>query len=792
MPRAHDSRRISAAPLIAAIVMLFAAVSGRGAAATLPDETLLLSVVVNNYSTGKIGEFMVRNGDLFARPEDLHELGFRVPLSTRVTNDRLVALSDLPAFRYRIDQASQTLYVTAGNERLLPTLLATGSSTTDKYQVESGIGATLDYDAIGRLAGGDMAGSGLFDLRAFSPWGVASSGLLVSPRTESVHGGGYSAIRLDSTYAYSDPDTLRRYRLGDFITGFLPWTRPVRLGGVQVNSDFSMRPDLITFPVPALSGSVAVPSTVDVLVDGSRVVSRDIQPGPFQVPQLPVITGAGTVSMTVTNALGQQVTTELPFYASGELLAPGLQTYSIEAGAVRRNWGVISNDYGSLAGAITYRRGLSSVLTIEGHAEASRGLFMGGLGGVLNIGNFAVGNLSIAGSTGDDHNGGQIAVGIQHLDRRFSIGGSAIIASRNFGDIATVNGDPSPQLQLNANAGLSFGRYGSLGVAYTAIERRAQPVAPPGVLLEQPAQRSHIVSASYSVEVGPAFLYATAFEDLARSRDRGAMIQLTIPLGPRTSGTVSAQSESGLQSGRVQVTQNVSDVGDWGYNVFAEQNGVRHEFAQVSYKSPWALVTAGVDRFNRQTTAQAEVQGALSFIDDALFATNRINDSFAVVDTDGVGGIRVQEENRYAGTTDSAGKAILPDLRSFDVNHVSIDARDAPADVTVPFTDRYVRPQDRSGVVVKFKLKTNHGALLRLVDEAGAPVPVNSAATLRSTGAAGPVGYDGEAFVVDLQAHNEVDVEWPNGHRCVVHFDYQPAAGQIPIIGPLPCRAAQQ
>ena len=50
--------------------------------------------------------------------------------------------------------------------------------------------------------------------------------------------------------------------------------------------------------------------------------------------------------MSVTNALGQQVTTTLPFYASSNLLAPGLQTYSAEIGAVRRNWGVVSDDYG--------------------------------------------------------------------------------------------------------------------------------------------------------------------------------------------------------------------------------------------------------------------------------------------------------------------------------------------------------------------------------------------------------------------------------------------------------------
>jgi outer membrane usher protein FimD/PapC len=147
------------------------------------------------------------------------------------------------------------------------------------------------------------------------------------------HGnGGFEAIRLDTTYVYSDPRSLRRYRAGDFISGSLPWTRPVRMGGAQINLDFSMRPDLITFPVPSISGSAAVPSTVDVLVNGSTVRSGSVAPGPFEVPQVPVISGAGTVTTTVTDALGRQVTTELPFYASPVLLAPSCRPIRPKSG----------------------------------------------------------------------------------------------------------------------------------------------------------------------------------------------------------------------------------------------------------------------------------------------------------------------------------------------------------------------------------------------------------------------------------------------------------------------------
>src|ERR1700677_1519980 len=97
--------------------------------------------------------------------------------------------------------------------------------------------------------------------------------------------------------------------------------------GAQIDSDFTLRPDLITFPLPTISGSAAVPSTVSVLANGNTLFSRQIAAGPFEIPELPVVTGANNVSLTVTNALGRQVTIDLPFYASSTLLAAGLQSY---------------------------------------------------------------------------------------------------------------------------------------------------------------------------------------------------------------------------------------------------------------------------------------------------------------------------------------------------------------------------------------------------------------------------------------------------------------------------------
>jgi outer membrane usher protein len=748
------------------------------------DEKLLLEVQINGHSIGKIGEFTLRQGKLMARPDELRDLGFRVPASLAAGPGGLIALSDLPGLTWSIDQKNQVLRVTASDSALLPTVLQPEGreGLGGRRVIESGTGMTLNYDLIGTYASGQTSATGSLDLRAFSSKGVLSSDWLAYAGAASSGSGTNKAIRLDSAYSFADVNSLRRYSLGDFITSGLAWTRPVHLEGAQIRSDFSMRPDLVTFPLPTLTGSAAVPSTVDVLVNGNLVASHQIDAGPFEIPQLPVISGAGTITMTMTNAQGQQVSVTQPFYGGSALLAPGLQAFSGQTGLVRRNWGAISNDYGKMAGTAYYRRGLTQKFTVEATAEGTPGAYMGGAGGAVLVGKLGMVNFDLAASRGSGQLGELFSLGAQHIGTKFSLGGSAILSNRNYRDVASMNGSGIPRKQLSAFTGLSLRRFGSAGLAYAGVDEDPSPTAVQ-VLGAQP-EHSHVVTANYSRQFHRVSFYATEFKDLDNSGNSGLQAGFTIPLGRRSSASINASSDG---SGQVQVQQSVVRIGDWGYQAYLSEGNTNHEFGQVQYKSPVGLFTAGVDYTGGVTTLHMESQAALSLVDRGLFPSNTIYDSFAIVDTGPMAHVHVYQENRDVGTTNKAGRLLVPDMRAFDVNHLGIEPNDVPADAALTIDKLVVRPQDRSGVVVRFPIKFSHAALLRLVDEAGVPVPLGSAATLRATGATVPVGYDGDAYVEDLSSHNELTVERPNGRSCTVSFDYKSVPGDIPSIGPLRC-----
>lgn len=750
------------------------------------SETLLLQVFINGHDTGKIGEFVQRGGTLLIKPGELDDLGFRPPAGP-VAEDGLVPLRSLPGLQYRLDQMAQTIVVTAPNGILKPALLLAGAASTPALPVESGTGATLNYDVVGTSSAGQNQLGGQFELRGFSPWGVAStSWLVVPPQFAAGTEPAYNAVRLDSTWTLSDPDSLTRYRVGDFINGGLGWSRPVRMAGIQYGEDLSLRPDLVTIPLPALSGNAAVPSTVDVLVNGVKVFTGETQPGPFVVPQLPVVTGASNLSLAVTDALGRQVVTTLPFYTGGGLLASGLQTFSLEAGLIRLDYATVSNDYTSPALSATWRRGIFDALTLEAHGEATKDLVMAGGGGVLNIANYGLVNIDLAGSSAAGRQGILATAGISRIARPFSLSMSATWAQHGFSDIAAQNFDPVPALQLNAGVGVELGQFGSVSAAYNSVDQRAAIVDS----FDQPAVRTRLVSASYSLQYGSVSFSANAFHDLL-SHGTGMMIGLTLPLGARSSVTASGVLDSGRPYGEIQSSQSATEVGDFGYQLYAQEGSQSHEFVNAQYKSPWALVSAGVDHGNGTTSFRAEAQGAVSAIDGGLFPSPPVNDAFGVVDTNGLAGVHVLRENRIVGQTSSDGLLFVPDLRSFDVNHLAIDPNDVPPDTSLSSVTHDIRPQDRSGIVVPFQIQRSNGALLRLVDDDGSPIAFGSAGALQPGGTAVPIGYDGEAYVEDLAAHNEFTVTEPDGKRCVAFFDYTPKPGDIPVIGPIKCKRAE-
>jgi len=748
-------------------------------AATRPDGPLpaaglgdiYLEAIINGTSTQIIARFRLHDGRLSTTTNELRAIGIRVD-DLQPNANGLIALDGIPGLRYVYDVRTQQAQFALDDTRRVPNVLS--YQTQRRVAATSGTGLVLNYDAYLQptTLGPGGPSLGLFsEQRVFHPGGVfANSGVAVFG--SSAH----RYTRLDTSWSHSDADKLTTLAVGDTVTSSLSWSRAVRLGGMQWRRNFALRPDLVTYPLPALGGSAAVPTAVDLYVNNVRQFTGQVGSGPFVLNNAPAITGAGQAVIVVKDALGRDVVTSVPLYIDTRLLAAGLLDYAVELGFLRNNYGVRSFDYASSPALSTSMRyGLTSSLTLEGHAEATRSVANAGGGALVRLGQGGVLSGAAAYSQGDGQNGAQGTIGYQYRTPIFNVDVQGMRSFGTYRDLASAAGAPFLRSLLRTTVSVPAGRSGSVAASYIGV---SDPVT----------GRSRIVSLSYSAQVGRDFsLSASAYQDLADSRARGVLMTLTMALGNDTSTAVGVGTDRGHTSATVSAIRTPEYGGGFGWQLQANQTGSdRRSLAQLNYRSRYGDAFVAAQELNGQTSTAVDLTGSVVVMDGDVLPGRRINDGFALVSTDGIPNVPVTFENRLMGRTNAGGHLLVPDLVSYENNRVAIDPLVLPINAKLDTSTMTIAPADRSGVLARFRIETFRGAQLRLVDAHDQPLPAGSTATLVRNGQRYPIGYDGLAFIDTLDTENTVRVD-DVSPPCVVQFTYPADAGALPTFGPLRC-----
>lgn len=791
----------TARPLVPALLLALAMpFAGIGlAAAQEPAELggaldLYLEVFVNGSSSDLVGHFRrAPDGAFFAEPDELREVGI-LPAEEALGSDGWVRLDALPGVSFDYDEANQTIAFRSGDEGRAARVVDAGRFGDDTaVEPETGLGALMNYSLLASSGNGAFEDiwsldgvSAVLEPRLYGPFGVFDHSMIVSGGQH-----GFDEVRrLATTWSFSDTSDLRTYRIGDVVTGGLSWTRPVRLGGLQVQSDFGLRPDLVTFPVPSLSGSAAVPSTVDVYIDNARRYSAEVPAGPFEIANLPVVEGGTTARLVVTDAQGVERVSETPFFASTRLLAPGLSDYSAEFGFARRSFGVTSDDYDERPmGSASLRYGWNESLTLEAHAEGGDGLANGGLGAVLSLGSLGVASLAGAASRSDEGTGGLVAAQIQAEWSGIVVNARSQRTFGTYDDIASVTAEPivgtefGPSLLVSRRQpeeldqiGLSF----PLGFDPSTLSLSLARIK------TEFGERSEIAGLSWSRPLpGNASLFASGFTSLD-GRQAGLYAGVSIPLGDRVNAQVAGFADSGSPGGTAEIARNPGRaVGDYGWRLRA---GVETtSTAAVTYNASAARLDAGIESFDGSYRASARAEGAVVLAGARPHFTRRIDDAFALVDV-GAPGVEVMFENRPVGRSGADGRILVPDLRSNERNDLSFDPAGLPLDVAVSATRQTVTPARRSGAAVDFGLEPGaQAALVSFRRPDGSFVAAGSSARL--SGEEVLIGYDGQAYLPRVEARNEVVVEDAERGTCLARFDFA-KSGEQTMIEDVACRPA--
>jgi len=736
-------------------------------------EDLQLEVWINGRNTGLVAA-VVREGDgrLRMRADEMRAVGLAAP------GMELVDLATIQGLSATYDDLGQRLMVTADIDQLAIQRFDLSVRREAAGAPRQDVGAVLNYifsadggqtDADDAL-GVDALGLAL-DGRVFGRFGTLSSSVSASHVGDETR-----IVRLDTTWSWYDPKRMLGLRGGDYINGGFAWTRPIRMAGFQIRRDFATRPDIVTMPSPRLAATAAAPSTLELYVNDSRILSRPVGAGPIRIDGLPSAQGYSNVRLVLADAAGRQVAVDAPFFATPLLLRKGLADFSAEAGFARRGFGVESSDYaGSMIGSASLRYGVLDSLTLEGHLEAGAGLVQGGGGATVQLGGLGVVSASAAASHVDDRGGALAAVVFDSRFAGFYISGMSMRASAGYRDLASVTSRPS--------------FYRNWKMAGDEPPRAIDQVTVSSPLRLAPLMRggdAPVVSVSYSAQTpaaGPrrqvwsgslrhtladrVTAYVTGYASRGERRDAGAFFGVSIPLGAAGSATAGVQAQGGDTFGFVEASRAETQAdGSYGWRARIEQGARQAAEVQGAYRGRNARVSGAVQYADGAARGQVQVEGAVAWLGGVSATTNRLEGSFALVEV-GAPGVPVLYRNQKVGRSDRNGRLLVRNLEAFDVNRLSIDSEDLPLELEAAQTERTVTPMAGGGAIVRFGVgKSPPAVLLTLHRPDGAFVPPGAEVIRAGVAERAIVGYDGQTFLTGVTEDADLRVVLEDGAEC--------------------------
>lgn len=717
-----------------------------------PNGPLLLTARMNRQPLDRPLRLHFKGGQLYLTPASARALGIAPRILEAADESPGVALHDVAGEKFSIDLKKLELIMTVPPENLGTTQIGIQDSVGGRHP-QSSFSSILDYSLTsGYQENGDNWSTARADLSVGSGTTLCRSAHLYRSRQERTD-------RLQSRCLFDFPERMLSLGVGDSISAAGPLGQPVRYGGLHIGTDFSLAPEFITQPDLSLAGTARVPSVLEVWTNQLLALRRDIPPGPFEVNGIPVQTGAGEIRAVVDDGTGAPSVITRPFYSDPSLLQRGLLDWSIDAGRKREGLLTAHDGYGEAFGVLRGRYGVRDWLTLGWRGEIQDAVDMTAMSGNVRLGRLGVVQLGGAfshSSGGVDGRAGLI--GFSHRNDRFSLGYEETVTDADFAQLGYEQPGSAPSRSRRVSLGLSTGYRTSLTLTRVQREHR---------------DRADQIfnSAAFSLPLpGRGSLQLSMLDPVAPERSPIYAAHFTLPLGAGHNLSASAAGPE-ADSHQLQLQRNLPAGPGLGYRVgTGEQDDRRFDHGDVQWRTRNALWQLHGRRTEESSRGYAQVSGSVVGA-DGLHLAPKSPASYGLVVVNEPG-VRVFRENRLVGRTDRDGRLLVPGLRAYEDNRLSLAPEDLPLNATIRHTEVNVVPGRRQALIADFETSRQRYLLTHLRREDGEPVPAGARLRIAGHEREFMVGRGGLIYVpAPASGELTMDVGWQQGScRARIHL----------------------
>ncbi|HEY7642432.1 MAG TPA: hypothetical protein VH814_22045 [Steroidobacteraceae bacterium] len=304
--------------------------------------------------------------------------------------------------------------------------------------------------------------------------------------------------RLQSAYTQQIGEDGERIRVGDTVSTAGMWGSSVRFGGMQFGTRTGARADVIDNPQLASAGLAVLPTVEDAMFTSLE-------------------TRTTTLSADDVGAISA------PTVASTRLVDDGCSDFSVGLGKVRRDYALLSNEYGPLFANTTVACAAPLGFTVEGHGEyLDDDVAALGVGLARQLGPLGTASVAFASSRTVAGSAGWLArFGFEHSSSWVNVALRSQMQSREFRDIGSGPlTDPIMQRDL-ASIGVNVTEGANLALAY-ATQTTWERV------------RIDVIALKQSVRVGRGALSMSAGHSFEENFGSSLFLSYQRPLGLQT------------------------------------------------------------------------------------------------------------------------------------------------------------------------------------------------------------------------------------------------------------------
>ncbi len=506
------------------------------------------------------------------------------------------------------------------------------------------------------------------------------------------------------------PDRRTRLSVGDVVPAVDGFQSSALAGGISVVRNFNLQPYRRSSPAGQAEFELERNSRVDFLVNGQRVSTQRLGPGRYRVRDFPFAVGSNDVVVRITDEVGRVQTIQVPFVFDVSVLAAGEEDFGYTVGVTseRHSAGRRYNHADQLF-SVFHNLGVTDWFTLGINGQGTSEVAQGGLEGRLAtaIGTFRA---DLSGSRVVDGDRA-LAARLQYryeeppMARRYGRSGTVALTYRGarFASLGTT--DPRNPVALDAR--LVYGQRlwedisGNVGLT----RQWARDEGDDGTQIDVGLSR----------RLGPEFsaqVVVSRRVGFGIKNDSRIFLSLSwFPL--RSPHSFAASYDTSFDTSRLDwrysppdtvdsfqanasVTQDPDTKfmqGDLHYRGYRFESGVFHG------------VTSGRNGLAASDRRSDVTFGtALAYADGHVGVSRPIVDSFAMIVPHRTLEGRTIAANMRNGTpeaaTDLLGPAVLPNLTSYYIHPVLIDAPDLPLGYDLGDEIFSVRPTFRSGTAI--------------------------------------------------------------------------------------------